>query len=157
MIAPHALPSMLNTSTLYKCRSQSGIVLLLPHGLEGNGPEHSSARLERFLQLVDDDARELPDTFSRRAAALVQNFIVVNVTTPANYFHVLRRQLVRPFRKPLVVIAPKGLLRHRLVRSNLADFLPGTQFHPVLQAHSELSDTRRCSQDHLLLGEGACC
>ncbi|KAB2920355.1 MAG: 2-oxoglutarate dehydrogenase E1 component [Hyphomicrobiaceae bacterium] len=93
----------------------SGLVCLLPHGYEGQGPEHSSARLERFLQLCAED-----------------NWQVANCTTPANYFHVLRRQLHRKFRKPLVIMTPKSLLRHKRVVSELADMGPGTSFHRVL-------------------------
>ncbi|MGE3936300.1 MAG: 2-oxoglutarate dehydrogenase E1 component, partial [Rhodospirillaceae bacterium] len=93
----------------------SGLVMLLPHGFEGQGPEHSSARLERFLQLCGDD-----------------NWQVVNCTTPANYFHVLRRQVRRNFRKPLVVMTPKSLLRHKLAVSALADMGPDTGFHRVI-------------------------
>ncbi|HLG88244.1 MAG TPA: 2-oxoglutarate dehydrogenase E1 component [Alphaproteobacteria bacterium] len=93
----------------------SGLVLLLPHGYEGQGPEHSSARLERYLQLSAED-----------------NWQVVNCTTPANYFHVLRRQVRRNFRKPLVVMTPKSLLRHKAAVSKLADFGPGSSFHRVL-------------------------
>ena len=121
-----------------KWRCQTGLVLLLPHGLEGGGPEHSSARLERYLQLCDDDERSLPPpdaaTAGAGVAAMLANMQVVNVTTPANYFHALRRQLARPFRKPLVVMAPKSLLRHRLVRSPLAALGPGTKFEAVLPA-----------------------
>ena len=97
----------------------SGLVLLLPHGYEGQGPEHSSARLERFLQLCGED-----------------NLQVVSCTTPANYFHVLRRQLHRAFRKPLVVMAPKSLLRHKRVVSRLDDFGPASEFHRVLHCDS---------------------
>ncbi len=93
----------------------SGLVMLLPHGYEGQGPEHSSARLERYLQLCAED-----------------NMQVVNCTTPASYFHVLRRQLRRDFRKPLVVMTPKSLLRHKRCVSRLEDMGPGTAFHRVL-------------------------
>jgi 2-oxoglutarate dehydrogenase E1 component len=93
----------------------SGLVCLLPHGYEGQGPEHSSARLERFLQMCAED-----------------NMQVANCTTPANYFHVLRRQLKRDFRKPLILMTPKSLLRHRRAVSSLADFGTGTSFHRLL-------------------------
>ncbi|NIN72215.1 MAG: 2-oxoglutarate dehydrogenase E1 component [Gemmatimonadetes bacterium] len=93
-----------------------GLVMLLPHGYEGQGPEHSSARLERFLQLCAED-----------------NMQVVNCTTPANYFHVLRRQLHRKFRKPLIVMTPKSLLRHRRAVSKLEEFGPGTRFQRVME------------------------
>jgi len=99
----------------------SGLVLLLPHGHEGQGPEHSSARLERFLQLSADD-----------------NWQIVNCTTPANFFHLLRRQLHRDFRKPLVVMSPKSLLRHKRAVSPLADMGPGSSFHRVLWDDGEL-------------------
>lgn len=93
----------------------SGLVMLLPHGYEGQGPEHSSARLERFLQLCAED-----------------NMQVVNCTTPANYFHVLRRQIHRQFRKPLIVMSPKSLLRHKRCISTLAEMGPGSSFHRIL-------------------------
>jgi 2-oxoglutarate dehydrogenase E1 component len=93
----------------------SGLVLLLPHGYEGQGPEHSSARIERYLQLCAE-----------------RNMHVCNLTTPANYFHALRRQLRRNFRKPLIVFEPKSLLRHKLAVSDLADMAEGTRFRPVI-------------------------
>lgn len=93
----------------------SGLVCLLPHGYEGQGPEHSSARLERFLQLCAED-----------------NWQVANCTTPANYFHALRRQLHRKFRKPLILMTPKSLLRHKRVVSNIGEMGPGKTFHRIL-------------------------
>ena len=93
----------------------NGLVMLLPHGFEGQGPEHSSARLERYLQLCAED-----------------NMQVANCTTPANYFHILRRQMLRPFRKPLVIMTPKSLLRHKRAVSTIADFGPGSRFHRCL-------------------------
>ena len=93
----------------------NGLVLLLPHGYEGQGPEHSSARLERYLQLCAED-----------------NMQVVYCSTPANYFHVLRRQLNRDFRKPLVIMTPKSLLRHKMCVSRLEEFTQNTSFHRVL-------------------------
>ena len=98
----------------------SGLVLLLPHGFEGQGPEHSSARLERFLQLSAED-----------------NWIVANCTTPANYFHILRRQLHRSFRKPLILMTPKSLLRHKRCVSKLSELAEGTMFHRVLWDDAE--------------------
>jgi 2-oxoglutarate dehydrogenase E1 component len=110
---------------------QSGIVLLLPHGYEGMGPEHSSARLERFLQLCKDDGDKLPN-IEKENFELNQlqecNWMVVNCTTPANFFHALRRQIKLPFRKPLIVMSPKKLLRLPEARSSLADMVEGTSF-----------------------------
>ena len=113
---------------------QSGLVMMLPHGYEGQGPEHSSARLERFLQMCDDDEDAFPpcDALGKQSRIQSANWQIVNVTTPANYFHVLRRQVWRDFRKPLVVMSPKSLLRHRLVKSDIEDFLPGTRFQRLL-------------------------
>ena len=93
----------------------SGLTLLLPHGLEGQGPEHSSARLERYLQLCAE-----------------QNMQVCNITTPANYFHALRRQMKRNYRKPLIIMTPKSLLRHKLAISTLGEMEAGTTFRKVL-------------------------
>src|SRR5262249_28299422 len=97
-----------------KWQRMSGLVLLLPHGYEGQGPEHSSARLERYLQLCAEN-----------------NMQVCNFTTPAQYFHALRRQMHRGFRKPLIVMSPKSLLRHKLAVSSLRDFTEG-RFEVVL-------------------------
>eukprot|EP00899_Mesostigma_viride_P002605 jgi/Mesvir1/12345/Mv00529-RA.3 len=102
---------------------QSGLVMLLPHGYDGQGPEHSSARLERFLQLSDEPEDVIPEMDIAVRKQLQQcNWQIVNCTTPANYFHLLRRQLHRDFRKPLVVMSPKNLLRHPECKSDLGDF-----------------------------------
>jgi 2-oxoglutarate dehydrogenase E1 component len=106
----------------------SGLVMLLPHGFEGQGPEHSSARLERYLQLCAED-----------------NIQVANCTTPANYFHILRRQLLRDFRKPLILMTPKSLLRHKLAVSDIGEFTGESHFRRII---SDLNgpgegDTRR--------------
>ena len=103
----------------------SGLVMLLPHGYEGQGPEHSSARLERFLQLCAGE-----------------NIQVVNCTTPSNYFHVLRRQMHREFRKPLIIMTPKSLLRHKKCVSDISEFSKKSTFHRVLEddAYSEINN-----------------
>jgi len=103
----------------------NGLVMLLPHGYEGQGPEHSSARLERFLQLCAND-----------------NIQVCNITTPANYFHVLRRQMLRPFRKPLVIMTPKSLLRHPMAKSDRDAFLGDRQFRRILSDPTEIPDEK---------------
>ncbi|KAG7094651.1 hypothetical protein E1B28_005474 [Marasmius oreades] len=116
------------SSSETKWLKQSGIVLLLPHGLDGAGPEHSSCRLERMLQLTDDRF-----TYSPKDDAYFNvNMHVVFPTTPAQYFHLLRRQLKRNYRKPLIVAAPKGLLRLSAAASSLSDLESGIRFQPVL-------------------------
>ncbi len=107
-----------------------GLVMLLPHGYEGQGPEHSSARLERYLQLSAED-----------------NWQVCNITSPANFFHALRRQIRRNFRKPLIVMSPKSLLRHKLCVSNLEDFTGDTSFHRVLVDHGDLDGSLAKDKD----------
>ncbi|MGC1858621.1 MAG: 2-oxoglutarate dehydrogenase E1 component, partial [Pseudolabrys sp.] len=99
----------------------SGLVCLLPHGYEGQGPEHSSARLERYLQMCAED-----------------NMQVANCTTPANYFHILRRQLKREIRKPLILMTPKSLLRHKRAVSRLDELTSGTSFHRLLWDDAQL-------------------
>ncbi len=113
----------------------SGLVLLLPHGQDGAGPEHSSARIERFLQLCSGDTWAGAGARAAAPAGKAHeplNLLVAQPTTPANYFHALRRQLARGFRKPLVLATPKQLLRLGEACSPLADFAPGTRFQPVL-------------------------
>ena len=112
----------------------SGLVLLLPHGYEGQGPEHSSARPERFLQLCAED-----------------NMQVANCTTPANYFHILRRQMNRDFRKPLIILTPKSLLRHKLAVSSLADFTGDSHFRRIV---SDLNPPRDEDVRRLVLCTG---
>src|SRR6476469_9750791 len=112
----------------------SGLVMLLPHGFEGQGPEHSSARIERYLQLCAED-----------------NLQVANCTTPANYFHILRRQMRRDFRKPLVMMTPKSLLRHKLAVSKVADFIGEGHFRRLL---SDLNPPAEADTRRLVLCSG---
>jgi 2-oxoglutarate dehydrogenase E1 component len=112
----------------------SGLVCLLPHGYEGQGPEHSSARLERFLQMCGND-----------------NWIVANCTTPANYFHILRRQMHRSYRKPLIMMTPKSLLRNKMAVSTLDEMSEGSSFHRVLWDDAQYgnSDTKLANDDKI--------
>lgn len=130
---------------------QSGLVVLLPHGYDGQGPEHSSARLERYLQMSDDNPFVIPEMDPTLRTQIQQcNWQIVNVTTPANYFHVLRRQINRDFRKPLIVMSPKNLLRHKDCKSNLSEFddvqghpgfdKQGTRFKRLIKDQNDHSD-----------------
>ncbi|WP_457650460.1 2-oxoglutarate dehydrogenase E1 component [Profundibacter sp.] len=112
----------------------SGLVCLLPHGFEGQGPEHSSARLERYLQMSAED-----------------NWVVANCTTPANYFHILRRQMHRTYRKPLILMTPKSLLRHKRAVSDKAEFITGSSFHRILwdDAQKGTSETKLVVDDKI--------
>ncbi|CEF63085.1 Probable 2-oxoglutarate dehydrogenase E1 component DHKTD1 homolog, mitochondrial [Strongyloides ratti] len=109
-----------------KWLTQSGLVMLLPHGFDGAGPEHSSCRMERFLQLCDSKENQNPVDGDN------VNMWIVNPTTSAQYFHLLRRQIVTNYRKPMIVVAPKVLLRHPNAASKLEDFAPGTYFKKVI-------------------------
>ncbi|KAF6166130.1 hypothetical protein GIB67_023840 [Kingdonia uniflora] len=132
---------------------QTGLVVLLPHGYDGQEPEHSSARMERFLQMSDDNPFVIPEMAPMLRKKIQEcNWQVDNVTTPANYFHVLRRQIHKDFRKPLIVMAPKNLLRHNC-KTNLSEFddveghqgfdKQGTRFKRLIKdqsCHSDLEE-----------------
>jgi len=117
--------------------------MLLPHGYDGGGPDHSSCRIERFLQQCDEDPDTVP-TMEEDVRMQIQrcNWQIVNCTTPANYFHVLCRQVKRSFRKPLIVVAPKNMLKMKECSSNIEDFSTGTKFTRAFEeAHpTELED-----------------
>ena len=102
----------------------SGLVCLLPHGMEGQGPEHSSARPERFLQMCAED-----------------NWVIANVTTPANYFHILRRQMRRTYRKPLILMTPKSLLRHKMAVSKTEEFTGTSSFHRLMWDDAQVGNS----------------
>jgi len=118
---------------------QCGLVVLMPHGYEGGGPEHSSCRMERFLQMTDDDPSVIPEQNAHTQIQIQRcNWQFLNCSTPANYFHALRRQVKRNFRKPLLVASPKSLLKLRHCVSPKEDFLEGSTFNRVIPAN-ELS------------------
>jgi 2-oxoglutarate dehydrogenase E1 component len=118
-----------------KWNTPSGLTLLLPHGMDGQGPEHSSARLERFLELMDDDYRMIADEFASDHVLQIQksNMQVCNPTFSANYFHLLIRQLKRQFRKPLIVATSKKLLRFKQANSTIEEFGENLKFTQVRQ------------------------
>ncbi|XP_062541633.1 2-oxoglutarate dehydrogenase complex component E1-like isoform X6 [Armigeres subalbatus] len=121
---------------------QSGLVMLLPHGMEGMGPEHSSARAERFLQMCSDDPDYFPPESEEFAIRQLHdiNWIVANCSTPANYFHIMRRQIALPFRKPLVLLTPKSLLRHPEAKSPFSEMTDGTEFQRIIPDASVASE-----------------
>ncbi|CAG5027398.1 unnamed protein product [Parnassius apollo] len=125
---------------------QSGIVLLQPHGMEGMGPEHSSARLERFLQMSSDDPDYMPPESPDYEVRQLHdsNWIVANCSTPASYFHILRRQIALPFRKPLIIMTPKSLLRHPECKSSFDDMNDGTAFKRLIPEEGPAS---QCPQN----------
>lgn len=120
------------SSAEFKWKQRSGIVLSLPHGYDGQGPEHSSARIERYLQLCNEDSRRYPAPEKLQRQLQDCNMQVCYPTTPASLFHLLRRQMHRQYRKPLILVFSKSLLRHPLARSSKSEFLEGTSFKPVL-------------------------
>jgi len=130
-----------------KWKRQSGLVMLLPHGYDGMGPEHSSARPERFLQLCHSDPDIIPTDLPEKVIQQA-NLQVVNCSTPANYFHVLRRQIHRAFRKPLIICTPKSLLKHRSAVSNLKDFSDegSNQFQWLIPEVNELVPDKSISK-----------
>ena len=119
------------TSGETKWNVKNGLVMLLPHGYDGQGPEHSSCRIERYLQLTDAEDHPEFDVAIRELQERV-NMRVVNPTTSANYFHVLRSQVRRPFRKPAVVVSPKKLLKLRAAGSDIEEFGQGLRFRKVI-------------------------
>tara|TARA_Y100000817_G_C16750524_1_gene496785 strand:- start:214 stop:963 length:750 start_codon:yes stop_codon:yes gene_type:complete len=114
----------------------SGLTILLPHGHEGQGPEHTSSRIERFLLMCAED-----------------NIQVANCTSPANYFHILRRQLLRDFRKPLVLMTPKSTLRHKKNTSSIDDFINGSTFHRVLFKSLKANEQKKITRVILCSGK----
>lgn len=121
-----------------KWAQRSGLVLSLPHGFDGQGPDHSSARLERFLALCNEDSRRFPSTDALKRQHQDANMQVVYPTTPANLFHILRRQMHRQFRKPLILLFSKSLLRHPLARSSIEDFTGESSFKWIIEDPAEL-------------------
>ena len=125
------------SSSEQKWLRQTGLVMLLPHGFDGAGPEHSSCHIERFLQGSDERF-----DFSDEPVKNI-NWHVINPTTPAQYFHALRRQLKRPFRKPLIVASPKTLLKLSTAVSSLSEMAPGTTFQPVLDDSIDANQVKK--------------
>jgi len=112
---------------------QSGLILLLPHGFDGAGPEHSTCHIERFLQNINSNAYDTQDSDAyKHLNSRNINFQVANMTSPANYFHILRRQMLRNFRKPLIIAAPKVGLKHPMAVSKIEDMSEGKGFQPIL-------------------------
>lgn len=116
-----------------KWKQRSGLVLSLPHGYDGQGPEHSSGRIERYLQMCNEDQRYFPSPSKLERQHQDCNFQVAYPTTPANLFHLLRRQMHRQFRKPLALFFSKSLLRHPLARSDLSEFTNDSHFQWIIE------------------------
>ncbi|GAM18617.1 hypothetical protein SAMD00019534_017920 [Acytostelium subglobosum LB1] len=120
-----------------KWLKQTALILLLPHGFDGAGPEHSSCKMERFLQQCDTEAVDVKNVEKTQRET---NMYVINPSTPANYFHALRRQMIRNYRKPLIIVGPKVLLRHPNCYSSLDEMTPGTTFQTVLSDPDTISN-----------------
>ncbi|KAK7747945.1 2-oxoglutarate dehydrogenase E1 component [Cytospora paraplurivora] len=116
-----------------KWMQRTGLVMSLPHGYDGQGPEHSSGRIERYLQLSNEDPREYPSDDRLQRQHQDCNMQIAYMTTPANLFHVLRRQMNRQFRKPLIIFFSKALLRHPIARSSIEEFTGDSQFHWIIE------------------------
>ena len=130
----------------------TGLVCLLPHGYDGQGPEHSNARVERFLASVDDDYNEIArNPEARNQLIFKSNMVVCNVTQAANYFHLLRKQVNRSFRKPLIIMSPKKLLRHPGAQSDMEDFLAPNTFLKVID---DKSGTEKSTKKMILVCSG---
>lgn len=133
---------------------QSGLMLLLPHGFDGAGPEHSTCHMERFLQNINSSAYDSGSPYDNLTAQNI-NFQVVQPTMPANYFHLLRRQMHRDFRKPVVMAAPKIGLKHPMAVSSIEDFAEDTSFKPILSTKIGGSDAEQPSTVVLCSGKVA--
>jgi 2-oxoglutarate dehydrogenase E1 component len=127
-----------------KWLKQSNLVVLLPHGYDGQGPEHSNARMERFLANIIDDMDELShNREARRRHSEKANAIIMNITNPANFFHAIRRQINTHLRKPLIIFSPKRLLKHKLARSSASEFLVGSEFSRIYNEQDIRHDQAR--------------
>jgi 2-oxoglutarate dehydrogenase E1 component len=133
-----------------KWLQRTGLVMSLPHGYDGQGPEHSSGRIERYLQLCNEDSRVFPSAEKLNRQHQDCNMQIAYMTTPANLFHILRRQMNRQFRKPLVIFFSKALLRHPIARSDLADFTGGSHFQWLIpdpsHATGALKSPEKCKR-----------
>jgi len=137
-----------------KWMRQTGLVLLLPHGYEGQGPEHSSGRLERFLQMTSEPGHIFPTSEHMSLQVQRCNWQVVNLTTPAQYFHALRRQLARQFRKPLIIMTPKSLLRLGRATSTLEQMAPGTRMLWLIPEHDREISSAGAKVSRVILCSG---
>lgn len=133
---------------------KSGLVMLLPHGLDGQGPEHSSSRVERYLQMMDDDIHDPKFVEDDDRQLRLCNYAICNVTEPANYFHLLRRQMLRDYRKPLIVLTPKRLLRLKEAKSDVKDFTQVERFRSVLpDSHPEDTNPSQITKVFISTGQ----